>query len=895
MGLNTLAGRSFHDLCQYPVMPWVIAQYTAQTIDLKDPNTYRDLSKPIGAINDKRLDRFLERYQSCKDDIPPFMYGSHYSTMVGVVLHFLIRLQPFASLHAQIQNGHFDVPDRLFCSIPQAWEHNTTLLSEVKELTPEWFLFPDFLRNINNFEFGEMQNGQLVNDVELPPWASSPEEFIRINREALESEYVSQHLHEWIDLIFGFKQRGPHAVEAHNVFYYLTYYGAVNRNLITDEATKSAIELQIAHFGQCPMQLFRVPHPRKSIRGSVPRPLRNVLHPLMGDPDYVPTLAERLSCDARCTYIIRTNPTASSSSSIISSANIPIILDVLIRRHQLVCVLDTGHLEVFTYNLSDTARTILVNVQRGTSSKSSSSDAAKTEKDYQKMKSGGDVILFDDAVPALSMGPEPSLPSVVEELEIGVPSSKSKKPLNPTGRRDVLVSVEKVAPSMNIRLPILPPSSHATRSADLIDFSKEGTPHLSHQRNELQFTSSHLLLSAGLSDGSVRVQDFASFTSKKSPHLSGGAFFGHKCQVIALACDELVGSHTDVIASCDVSGQILVWTITRLVSSKQRLILGAIDERRVIISRRPQRVFTTLPSQTICCDVSWQMGVVASASHGLVTIFSIERNERFHLLDIQQSLLSAFPNQPSSDIPKPPTLWRNRCEVDIKRLLLVDDGFIVLYVESGTRFPNVRTIHSLGTTSSDNFRYLILISLMGRIVRIVECLESITFLSCPSRNDLLVCGFMDGLVSFLSTFTLETLFQFSPHECCLASDIKVGSRDEAPRFQTPTRGASITSIRLGPNLKRPTLVSITSATGGFYIRALPDFVQWQRTLQQSGLAQIVQAPMQAVKETIHQAQHLSMVASDAATAMASNAKSFADETLSKVQCNCCPHLTHLHR
>lgn len=47
-----------------------------------------------------------------------------------------------------------------------------------------------------------------ADDVRLPPWAKgSPEEFIRINRAALESEYVSMHIQEWIDLIWGFQQQ----------------------------------------------------------------------------------------------------------------------------------------------------------------------------------------------------------------------------------------------------------------------------------------------------------------------------------------------------------------------------------------------------------------------------------------------------------------------------------------------------------------------------------------------------------------------------------------------------------------------------------------------------------------------------------------------------------------
>ncbi|KAJ1441521.1 BEACH domain-containing protein, partial [Ochromonadaceae sp. CCMP2298] len=219
----------YNDLCQYPVFPWVLSDYESPTIDLQNPLSYRDLSKPMGALNPDRLNEFLERWHSFEEDcgIPAFMYGSHYSTMVGVVLHFLVRLQPFAALHKEMQNGHFDVPDRLFSSVPRTYKHNTTQMAEVKELTPEWFTTPDMFRNVNNFSLGCTQEGEVVGDVELPPWAATPEEFVRINRLALESDYVSQNLHLWVDLIFGCKQRGPEAVEAHNVFYYLTYYGSV--------------------------------------------------------------------------------------------------------------------------------------------------------------------------------------------------------------------------------------------------------------------------------------------------------------------------------------------------------------------------------------------------------------------------------------------------------------------------------------------------------------------------------------------------------------------------------------------------------------------------------------------------------------------------------------------
>ena len=50
----------------------------------------------------------------------------------------------------------------------------------------------------------------------LSPLSKGVEDFTRKCQAALECDYVSEHLHEWINLIFGYKQRGEEAVRAHN-------------------------------------------------------------------------------------------------------------------------------------------------------------------------------------------------------------------------------------------------------------------------------------------------------------------------------------------------------------------------------------------------------------------------------------------------------------------------------------------------------------------------------------------------------------------------------------------------------------------------------------------------------------------------------------------------------
>jgi factor associated with neutral sphingomyelinase activation len=55
MALNTFASRSFNDLSAYPVFPWIVAEYNEKEFAIHNPEFFRDLSKPIGALNKHRL------------------------------------------------------------------------------------------------------------------------------------------------------------------------------------------------------------------------------------------------------------------------------------------------------------------------------------------------------------------------------------------------------------------------------------------------------------------------------------------------------------------------------------------------------------------------------------------------------------------------------------------------------------------------------------------------------------------------------------------------------------------------------------------------------------------------------------------------------------------------
>ena len=135
--LNRWAGRSFHDLNQYPVFPWVLSDYESEEIDLTKPKHYRDLLTPVGALNATKLEKLQENMVFLKQQGDPYyLYGTHYSSP-AIVLYYLARVEPYTTYHREF-HGSGDKAERMFSSIRGAWEDTLNNPADVKELIPSF-------------------------------------------------------------------------------------------------------------------------------------------------------------------------------------------------------------------------------------------------------------------------------------------------------------------------------------------------------------------------------------------------------------------------------------------------------------------------------------------------------------------------------------------------------------------------------------------------------------------------------------------------------------------------------------------------------------------------------------------------------------------------------------
>ena len=295
MWLNIYGNRSFNDLSQYPVFPWLLNNYEDPIIEESTPiennpdnkknnegeisenenipkSKYRDLSLPMGMMDcteeaKNRKNVFLQSYLNLKKDknsyMTPYMFGCNYSNPT-YVCNFMTRIFPYTQIGIELQGDKFDDPNRLFTSIKASFKSAISQKADVRELIPEFFYLPEMYININDLDMGIKDDGKKVNDV-LTPCQNNPYEYTLLLRYILEKDNISYNIQNWIDLIFGYKNKGKEAELANNVFTGSSY----QENVDLKKVDNKELFLRFAEFGLIPNQIMSKECDKKNKREEI--------------------------------------------------------------------------------------------------------------------------------------------------------------------------------------------------------------------------------------------------------------------------------------------------------------------------------------------------------------------------------------------------------------------------------------------------------------------------------------------------------------------------------------------------------------------------------------------------------------------------------------------------
>ncbi|XP_014838495.1 PREDICTED: WD repeat-containing protein 81 [Poecilia mexicana] len=234
MELNRLAGRREGDPNYHPVLPWVV--------DFTVPfGKFRDLRRSKFRLNkgDKQLDFTYEMTKEALAAATGNGIGVGGDLSVGVGgaaqsehLHVPHHISDVLSDITYYVYKARQTPKSVLCShVRSQWEPNEypATMERMQSWTPDECI-PEFYTDPSIFSSIHPD----MPDLDVPSWCKSCEEFIEVHRDLLESRDVSQHLHHWIDLTFGYKLSGKEAIKAKNVCLHLvdnhtnlTTYGVV--------------------------------------------------------------------------------------------------------------------------------------------------------------------------------------------------------------------------------------------------------------------------------------------------------------------------------------------------------------------------------------------------------------------------------------------------------------------------------------------------------------------------------------------------------------------------------------------------------------------------------------------------------------------------------------------
>ena len=186
--LNLLSGRSFSTHYLYPIFPWTLCTYEKDDFpDLNLSSSYRNYNFPIFAQNEALQEYSLNLFKEINFHLP------HYIIHPYSVCYYLWTIEPIVSLHIDHQDNKIESKGRYFLTLSNSYSYYT------QELIPQFFSLPEIFNNVNNY--------YPYDDIEfkLPKWANQSFDLTQKLRASLESNYTSENIHNWIDLVFGFK------------------------------------------------------------------------------------------------------------------------------------------------------------------------------------------------------------------------------------------------------------------------------------------------------------------------------------------------------------------------------------------------------------------------------------------------------------------------------------------------------------------------------------------------------------------------------------------------------------------------------------------------------------------------------------------------------------------
>ena len=194
MIINFAAGRSVDSMTYHPIIPWVTNFMCAEPTE--ENGAIRDLSKTKFRLSkgDRQLETtYLHSY-------PPHHLPESLSELTYCI--YMARRIPLTVLR-KIVRSEF---------VPEHYPHSMSRMYSWSpdECIPEFYCDAKVFRSIHRTD-------PVLNDIELPSFAPTAEEFIKFHRKILESDYVSAHLHKWIDLTFGCNLVGEAAIGNKNV------------------------------------------------------------------------------------------------------------------------------------------------------------------------------------------------------------------------------------------------------------------------------------------------------------------------------------------------------------------------------------------------------------------------------------------------------------------------------------------------------------------------------------------------------------------------------------------------------------------------------------------------------------------------------------------------------